>query len=197
MSFGSAGSSNGYGYSYSSSTSWTPECTTDNQCAAGFVCIGYECTAGCRSNVECDSSSECVCNTCVPRGCHSDADCDDGQYCPSFDCDCQMKQCEPLPGPVDCGDAECKAVVVRGGFGDSVLAPCCTDSGCGVDVGGFANSVPACQRLGEPGASDYRCTAVTGQYGTYPGCRRSDDQCGFDPGGIVGTDMAFGCLLSP
>ena len=190
------GSSSSTGYTGGSSSTEYRGCHGDAECAPGLLCIGGVCSAGCRTDVDCDTATECLCNACVARGCHSDDECPQGSFCPS-PCDCQPKQCEPLPAPVECGGGPCQAAVVRGGFGDSVLGPCCADLGCGVDVGGFADSLSTCQRLGEPGTTDALCAARHGQFGTYPGCRRSDGQCGFDPGGTVGKTMAFGCLLAP
>jgi len=103
----------------------------------------------------------------------------------------------PVPDPVACGRATCKAIVVGG----TAVAPCCVDAiegTCGADVPPLG-----CQPLTQPGKVDNSCPARPPSSAgglpvpALPGCCREDGQCGYfisDLGGLL--PFTPGCIDS-
>lgn len=112
------------------------ECTLDNDCASGRLCIERRCV-GCSVNVQCRPGYTCQAGDCV-RNCGSNAECPNGLVCLSGSCtgcitssDCQDSTlvCNASSRCAHCQSrAECPAgkACLPGGCGT-----CSTDGDCG------------------------------------------------------------------
>jgi hypothetical protein len=167
------------------------------------------CIEGCRYDAECRENELCLCDKCVENGCRSDADCSEGSYCSGSSgiFGCNPRECEPLPEPVKCGDESCSYTLISTPLVDTLISACCPPeepTECGLDVSLFGTSFVPCQVVTQSGVKDSDCPEVnTERYGTFPGCRRSDGQCGADASVIfkdfsplLSTTTGLGCLLT-
>ena len=92
-----------------------PECTRDDQCAAGQVCQAGKCKP-CATNADCGPGGTCEAGACK-RGtkCSQDTDCADDEDCVNGFC-----RSATASGPVD---ASCQLATVYFGFDDSTIQP--------------------------------------------------------------------------
>ena len=112
------------------------ECTDDNQCASGRLCVSNRCVS-CSVNVQCRPGYSCVAGDCV-RDCQDNAQCTGGKVCiggscvsciTSSDCRDPGLVCNPQAVCAHCRDrSECPMgkACLPGGCGD-----CTQDSECG------------------------------------------------------------------
>lgn len=112
------------------------ECTDDNQCASGRLCVSSRCVS-CSVNVQCRPGFSCVAGDCV-RDCQDNSQCAGGKVCiggsctsciTSSDCRDASLVCNAQAVCARCRDrSECPAgkACLPGGCGD-----CTQDSECG------------------------------------------------------------------
>ncbi|MBI2395525.1 MAG: hypothetical protein HYV09_38520 [Deltaproteobacteria bacterium] len=127
------------------------ECTKDDHCAPGYLCVGNVCSKGCSSSKPCPTGETCCTGACVDVASNLDHCGKCGEKC-----------------SVTSGSAKCEAGACAVASCSGTLADCDKDysNGCEVDTATSLTSCGACGTNCEPAhATGAACTSSTCGYG--------------------------------